>query len=66
MRIEIDTEKECIIVPDSFFKQIDEKNKVLTDQGITDRKIDYTQFVKDSFDKAVKNPFIRKSDLKRK
>ena len=29
MRIIIDTEKERIIVPDSFFNQIDKMNKVL-------------------------------------
>ncbi len=65
MRIIIDTEKEKIIVPDSFFNQIDKMNKVLAENG-ADKKIDYEQFIKDSFEKASKNAPIRKADLKKK
>ena len=66
MRIEIDTELERIIVPNSFFNQIDKMNKVLIENGAEDRKIDYVQYIKDSFEKAIKNAPVRKSDLKRK
>ena len=65
MRIIIDTEKEKIIVPDSFFNQIDKMDKVLAENG-ADKKIDYEQFIKDAFEKASKNAPIRKADLKKK
>ena len=65
MRIIIDTEKEKIIVPDSFFNQIDKMNNVLAENG-ADKKIDYEQFIKDAFEKASKNAPIRKADLKKK
>ena len=64
MRIIIDTEKERIIVPDSFFNQIDKMNKVLEENG-ADKQIDYVQYIKDAYEKAIKNAPIRKSDLKR-
>ncbi len=64
MRIIIDTELEKIIVPDSFFSQIDKMNKVLAENG-TDKKVDYVQYIKDSYAKAIENAPIRKSDLKR-
>ena len=63
MRIIIDTDKEQIIVPNTFYKEIDKKNEVLKQAGITDTKIDYVDFVKKAFEKAVGNPWIRKSDL---
>ena len=64
MRITIDTERERIIVSDNFFNQIDKMNKVLSENG-TDKKIDYVQYIKDAFNKAIENAPIRKSDLKR-
>ena len=63
MRVIIDTEKEQIIVPDTFYKTIDRKNEVLKQAGITDKKIEYVDYVKECFAKAVENPWIRKSDL---
>ena len=66
MRIIIDTEKERIIVPDSFFNQIDKMNKVLEENGAADKKIDYVQYIKDSFAKAIEEPAIRKADIKKK
>lgn len=65
MRIIIDTEKERIIVPDSFFNQIDKMNKVLEEHSKGDEKIDYVQYIKDAYEKAIKNAPIRKSDVKR-
>ena len=63
MRVIIDTEKEQIIVPDTFYKTIDRKNEVLKQADITDKKIEYVDYVKECFAKAVENPWIRKSDL---
>ena len=40
MRIIIDTEKERMIVPDSFFNPIDKMNKVLEENG-ADKRVDY-------------------------
>ena len=65
MRIIIDTEKERIIVPDSFFNQIDKMNAVLKEHSKGDEKIDYVQYIKDAYDKAIQNAPIRKSDLKK-
>ena len=64
MRIEIDTEKNLIIVPNTYYEQIDRKNQVLSDAGV-DTKIDYTQYIRDSFNKAIESKIIRKEDLKR-
>ena len=63
MRIIIDTELQKIIVPDSFFNQIDKMNKVLAENG-AEKQIDYVQYVKDAIEKAEKNALIRKSDIK--
>ena len=64
MRIEIDTEKNLIIVPNTYYEQIDKKNKTLSEAGV-DKKIDYVQYIKDSFEKAIDNKISRKEDLKR-
>lgn len=66
MRIIIDCDKEQIIVPDTYYQQIDKKNEVLAKAGAADKKIDYTQYVIDTFNAAIKKPIIRKEDLKRK
>ena len=66
MRIIIDTELERIIVPDSFFNQIDRMNKVLeenADEGTEAKKVDYTAYVKKAFETASAKPLIRKADL---
>lgn len=65
MRVIIDTEKEQIIVPDTFYKTIDKKNEVLAKAG-AEIKIEYEKYVKDAFEKAMKKPWIRKSDLPKK
>lgn len=65
MRIIIDTELNKIIVPDSFFNQIDKMNKVLSENG-ANKKVDYVQYIKDSFAKAIEEPAIRKADIKKK
>ena len=65
MRVIIDTEKEQIIVPDTFYRTIDKKNEVLAKAG-AEIKIEYEAYVKDAFEKAMKKPWIRKSDLPKK
>lgn len=62
MRIIIDTDLERIIVPDSFFNKIDAMNKILKEND-SDKKIDYTEYVKDAFAKAIENAVVRKADL---
>ena len=62
MRIIIDTDLERIIVPDSFFNKIDAMNKILKDNE-SDKKIDYIEYVKDAFAKAIENAVVRKADL---
>ena len=64
MRIIIDTELNKIIVPDSFFNQIDKMNKVLAENQ-ADKTVDYVQYIKDAYEKAIKNAPIRKADIKR-
>lgn len=63
MRFIIDTELERVIVPDSYYNQLDKTNKLIEANGGT--KIDYVQFVKDAYEKAIKNPLIRKADIPR-
>lgn len=65
MRLIIDTELERVIVPDTFFNQIDKMNAVLTKHGGEQaKKIDYVEFIKEAIEKAMKNAPVRKSDLK--
>lgn len=40
-------------------------NKVLEENGAADKKIDYVQYIKDAYEKAIKNAPIRKADIKR-
>lgn len=61
MKITIDTEKEIIIVPDSFYGNVDKMNKNIELGGGT--PIDYTEYVKKSFETAIANPIKRKSDV---
>lgn len=61
MKITIDTEREAIVVVDSFFKQIDKMNDAIKMGG--GKELDYTDYVKQQFEKAIKNPILRKADL---
>lgn len=61
MCITIDTDTHRIIVPNSFFDQIDKMNDLLTTRGA--EKIDYVQFVKEEFAKAIDKPMLRQSDI---
>ena len=61
MRIIIDTEKGRIILPKSFFTQLDKMNKILADGG-SDKKWTAEDYVKDQFDKAMKETMLREED----
>lgn len=62
MLITLDTTKEVVIVPNTFYKTIDNQNRVLAENG-ADVRVDYTEYVKTKFAKAIENPMIRKSDV---
>ena len=53
MRIVLDTEKGRIILPKSFFTHLDKMNKILAEGG-SDKKWTAEEYVKDQFDKAMK------------
>ncbi|MFR9193646.1 MAG: hypothetical protein ACLVLG_11065 [Anaerovoracaceae bacterium] len=61
MRIVIDTTKERIILPNSFFSQLDKMNKILEDGG-SDKKWTAEEYVKDQFEKAMQNVMLRPED----
>ena len=61
MRIILDTEKGRIILPKSFFPQLDKINKILVDGG-SDKKWTAESYVRDQFEKAMKETMLRAED----
>lgn len=61
MRIIIDTEKGRIILPKSFFPQLDKMNKILAEGG-SEKKWTAESYVQDQFDKAMKETMLRAED----
>ncbi len=61
MRIEIDTEKGRIVLPKSFFTQLDRMNKILAEGG-SDKKWTAEEYVREQFEKAIKETMVRKED----
>ena len=61
MRITIDTELQVIIVPNSYYSQIDKLNEVIA--AVSEKKLDYTQYIKDCFAVAIENKIVRQSDI---
>ena len=61
MRIIIDTEKGRIILPKSFFPTLDKMNKILADGG-SDKRWTADEYVKDQFEKAIKETMLRTDD----
>ena len=61
MRIILDTTKGRIILPKSFFTELDKMNKILADGG-SDKKWTAETYVKDQFDKALKETMLRAED----
>ena len=63
MRIIIDTDIQAIIVPDSYYMQVDKLNEVITEAG--GKALDYTAYIKTCFDKAYSTQVIRQDDVKK-
>ena len=61
MRIVIDTEKGRIVLPRSFFAQLDKMNKILAEGGST-KKWTAEEYVKEQFNKAIKETMLRSED----
>lgn len=61
MKIIIDTEKGRIVLPKNFFPQLDKMNKILADGG-SDKKWTAESYVRDQFEKAIKETMLRPED----
>ena len=61
MRIIIDTDKGRIILPKSFFAELDRMNKILAEGG-SEKKWTAETYVKDQFEKAMKETMLRAED----
>ena len=61
MRIIIDTEKGRIILPKNFFTQLDKMNKILAEGG-SDKKWTADTYVREQFEKAIKETMLRPED----
>ncbi len=61
MRIIIDTEKGRIVLPKNFFSNLDKMNKILADGG-SDKKWTADTYVRDQFEKAIKETMLRPED----
>lgn len=61
MRIILDTEKGRIILPKSFFTNLDKMNKILADGGV-EKKWTAETYVRDQFEKAIKETMLRAED----
>lgn len=61
MRIIIDTEKGRIVLPKNFFTQLDKMNKILAEGG-SDKKWTADTYVREQFEKAMKETMLRPED----
>ena len=61
MRIIMDTTKGRIILPKSFFSELDKMNKILADGG-ADKKWTAEDYVTDQFNKMIKETMLRAED----
>lgn len=61
MRIIIDTDLQVIIVPNSYYNQVDALNDIIESAG--GKKLDYTEYIETLFQKAYKTKIIRQSDV---
>lgn len=62
MKIVIDTEKNVIICPSGFFKEVQKKNNILKE--INQPEVTHKDEVKRYFDKAIENELVRPEDAK--
>lgn len=61
MRITIDTELQAIIVPNSYYAQIDKLNDVILAAG--GNKLEYEKYIRDCFNLAMESKIVRQSDV---
>lgn len=61
MRIILDTEKGRIILPKAFFNNLDKMNRILEDSGSNVRWT-AEKYVRDQFEKAMKEAMLRAED----
>lgn len=61
MRITIDTELQAIIVPESYYMQVDKLNEVITEAG--GKALDYTAYIRTCFEKAYATQIVRQGDV---
>lgn len=61
MRIVIDTELQAIIVPESYYTQVDKLNEVITEAG--GNALDYTAYIHTCFEKAYATQIVRQGDV---
>ena len=64
MRVTLDLDTNTIIVPNTYYKKIDAMNELLANRG--GEKLEYTQYIKDAFEKAVASPIKRQMDIPKK
>ena len=61
MRIIIDTDLQVVIVPNSYYNQVDALNEIIEAAG--GKKLDYTEYINTLFQKAYSTKIIRQSDV---
>lgn len=61
MRITIDTELRVIIVPNSYYTQIDRLNEIIAAAG--GNRLDYVNYIRDCFNTAIETKILRQSDV---
>ncbi len=61
MRIIIDTKTQRILVPKTFFNELDKMNKILQEAG-SDKKWVAEEYIKEQFEKAIQNTVFRAGD----
>lgn len=61
MRIVLDTDKGRIILPKSFFTNLDKMNKILAEGG-SEKKWTAEEYVQDQFEKAMEQTMLRAED----
>ena len=61
MRIIIDTELQAIIVPESYYAQVDKLNEIIVEAG--GHALDYNAYIKTCFEKAYASQIMSQSEL---
>ncbi len=61
MRITIDTDMQAIIVPESYYSQVDKLNEIIIEAG--GNPLDYRVYIRTCFEKAYATQIIRQGDV---